>query len=462
MIETDKRDSPGWWLQKCARKLEARQARLNLLDDRLRGNPPLPEGAEGMRKAYQQFQKKSRTNFAELTVESRRERMTPSGVRTAAGNDDNGDAEARKIWDDNGMDVEVADVLESMLGLGDGYMIVGGIDEDTGSPVITGEDPRQVVTIHDPAQQRKIRAGAKFFHDYDTDRDLAYLYLPGGFAETGRLFAQVWVAYRDVRRSASNRRMKFSPGSWTWDEELTEELPIVPVPIVRFRNRRGVGEFEQHVDVLDRINHGVLNRMVIIAMQAFRQRAVKGDLPDTDESGNEIDYESLFRADPGALWELPEGIDIWESVQADLTPVLTAVAKDLEMYSAVTKVPLAQMVPSAAPQTAEGAALAKEGLIFVCEDRIKRANEALRDVMSLAFLIKEDEVRAERSKIEIMWVPPERRSLAERADAASKIGDKVPKRTLRTDVLQFPPSAVARMELEDAQERLFQVEPVPA
>ncbi len=464
MIEVDEKGSPGWWLAKCAKKLEARQARLQLLHDRLEGNPPLPEGADSMRDAYRKFQKKSRTNFEEMIVNSRLERMKPVGFRTAVGDDENGDTLGRKIWDDNGLDIEFADVAELYLALGDSYMIVGGPDDETGSPIITGEDPRQVVTIHDPAQQRKVLAAAKFFHDDEADRDLAYLYLPGTPAtdDEPMVAAQVWVAYRDVKRSATNRRIRFASKSWDWDEELTDELLHHRCPVVRFRRRRGVGVYENHVDILDRITHTVLNRMVIMAMQAFRQRAVKGNLPKHDDEGREIDYEGLFAADPGALWELPEGIDIWESTPTDLTPVLSAAGKDIELLSAVMKVPLSQFVPSAMPQSAEGASLAKEGLVFAVEDELARVSEGLRDVMSLAFLTVGDLERAERSKIEVICMPPERASLAERADAVSKIKDVVPTRTLRTDVLQFPPTAVARMEIEDAAERFAQLELIPA
>jgi hypothetical protein len=39
------------------------------------GNPPLPVGAEQCRGHYQAFQKKARTNFADLIVEAMLDRM---------------------------------------------------------------------------------------------------------------------------------------------------------------------------------------------------------------------------------------------------------------------------------------------------------------------------------------------------------------------------------------------------
>jgi hypothetical protein len=453
--DLDVRDSPAWWLTRLVRKLHSRQPRLQLLHDYQTGNPPLPAGSENMRDAYRRFQRKARTNFAELIVEAPRERMTPVGVRTGSSGDRVDDV-AQTIWDQNGLDTELPDTFEHMLGLGDGYMIVGGIDDALGVPLVTSEDPRQVVTIHDPARQRHVRAGLKLFHDHDEGRDLAYVYLPG----TDGAKAEVHVAYREIRRRARNHRITFNSSSWTWDDDLTGELTHDRVPVVRFRNRRGIGQFEHHTDLLDRINHMVLSRMVIAAMQAYRQRALKG-APTHDENGEEIDYETIFSADPGAIWDLPAGVDIWESNQTDFSPILNATKADVEYLAAVTKLPIAQFMPTAMPQSAEGATLAKEGLIFVAEDRIKRADGAIRDVFELAFLTMGDTERANRSGIRVLWLPPERRSLAERADAASKVREDIPWETRLSSIYGYTPVEIAAMRTQRAQDALLAPSPSP-
>jgi len=199
-------------------------------------------------------------------------------------------------------------------------------------------------------------------------------------------------------------------------------LPFDRVPVVRFQNRRGVGEFEPHIDLLGRINHQILQRMVIAALQAFRQRALLG-APLRDKDGNLIDYGALLVADPGETWAFPKDVTMWESSQVDLTPVLAAVEHDVRHLAAVTQRPMTVFNPESVNQSAEGAALAREALVFVVLDRIARATESWRDVMSLSFLFLKDEVRAERAKIEVMWDDPNRPSLSEKADANSKAGD---------------------------------------
>jgi hypothetical protein len=440
-------DSPGWWLYKLTQKLQWRLPRLERLQSRLEGEGPLPTGAENVQDAYRSFQQKARTNYAELIIRARGNRMMLNGFRTGAGGDDNGDAEAARIWQANGMHVEASDVHEHMLALGDAYVIVGDIDPETNAPVITAEDPRQVVTIHDPVQQRKVRAGLKLFRDNDLLTDFAYVFLrrEGGPAE-------LWVATRDIQRANQVAPLRFSPQAWNWSD-LSTELPFEQVPVVRFRNRNGVGVYERHCDLLDRIDHQVLQRMVIATFQAFRQRAAKG-LPDEDDAGNQIDYNALLTADPGGLWLLPEGADLWESGQIDLTPVLSAVKDDIKSLAAVTETPLSVFMPDNVVQAAEGAAFAREGLVFEVEDLDRRAGEAWKDVMALAFRWMDDPLRADRSSLEVLWASPERRSLAERADAGSKASD-IPWETRMTKVWQFSPEEVAQMKSQRAADAVL-------
>lgn len=448
MIDVKTPESPGWWLQRLSRKIEVRnRERLTQLAAYYDGNPPLPGVPDTARKAIKEFHRKSRLNLAELAVEATRERMTPTGIRTGVQADDTGDAEAWSWWQSAGMDVKVADVLEGMLKLGDGYMIVGlGGD----GPVITAEDARQVVTAHDPLDQRRVVAALKMFHDPVAELDLAYVYLPG----------RLRVAKR-ARRRLGTGPVRFSASGWEWDEDRSADLPTGLedfMPVVRFRNRSGVGEFERHIDLLDRINHMVLQRLVIATMQAFKQRAIEGDLDDVypddhPQAGQPIDWDEVFEAGPDALWRLPSGVKIWESGQADMVGILSAVKDDLRDFAAVTRTPMAMFNPDSANQTAEGATAAREGFVFKIEDRIMRAKDGLIDVLALAFRLAFDAERARRDRLGILWAPVERRSLAERADAASKAGNDMPAEARLTEIWQIPPAVAKRYAEELAAER---------
>lgn len=451
-IDTTQPQSPGWYLSTLIGQLSARQNELNRLDRYYRGEPDLPWGPDNSKAAFQRFQRKARANWANLIVEAPRERMMPVGFRTGAEPDGNGDALAWSIWEANNLSAEFPLVVRAKMSMRDSYMIVGDIDPETRFPVITAEDPRQVITMHDPVNRRKVVAALKVFTDDVLGVDLAYLYLPG-------------FVYRARRETTTSATVSFDANGWEWVDPVPAQLKHNRVPVVRFPNRadlagNSMGEFEDVIDDIDRINLMLLQRLQVAVMQAFRQRAIKGDLPAQNAEGKDIDYNDIFRADPGAFWHLPEGVDVWESGGVDLTPLLESVKADIRDVAAVTRTPMFYLFPDAANGSAEGASLQREGLVFKVTDRIIESSDPTEQVMSLAFLTMGDTERAARSDMEVLWAPPERFTLAERYDAASKAqAAGVPWRSVMTNVLQFSPQDVARMESERAQELLLSALP---
>jgi hypothetical protein len=465
-INVDVPYSPGWWMRRLFNALtdRRRRTRLQSLLDYHRGNAPLPQGAENAREAFEAFQRKARSNFAELIVSAMSERMVPVGFRTAVDDDATGDAEVGLLWTRAGLDVSSADVHDFMLALSEAYVIVGSVDDESGAPLVTCEDPRFMVGEVDPANPRRLLAALKVMRDDAANEDRAYLYLPG----------EVWVAARTTgvyglgditghSLAAVGSIERYGPvagfdaKSWQWAPERSGRLNHNRMPVVRFGNKYGLGEYETHLDLLDRINHQILQRMVIAACTAFRQRAVKG-LPlvypsNHPQAGQEIDYAEVFTADPAALWQLPETAEMWESASADLRPILDAVHSDLEHLAAVTRTPMHMLSPTGENQSAEGASLSREGLVFKVEDRIARTSYPWAQVMSLALLHAGQPERADLGRLQTIWAPAQRLSLAERADAVSKLKDVLPRRTLLITGLGMSPAEADRTmtELEDEQ-----------
>lgn len=447
--------SAAWWLAHLLKKLAHQRTHAKKLEEYLDGCNGIPTTADkAVQQSYRRLMSMARTNFAELVVEAVRERMAPAGFRTGAGGDENGDAEAWRIWQANSLDADSALVHRASLGLANGYVIVGPVDPETNAPVITPESPFEVVTAHDPVRKRKTVAALKVYRDDVANVDRAYLYLPGAVYRLGRPVA------------AETETLATDAAAWQFVD--AQVLPEQVVPVVRFANRAkldgtAVGEFEPHLAILDRINFTILSRLEIATLQAFRQRALKGG-PTHDEAGNEINYDDIFASDPGALWHLPAGADLWESGVVDLGPIRSAVRDDVQDLAAVTRTPLFYLTPDSANGSAEGASLAREGLVFKTTDRLVQAGESWERVMALAFLFAGDHERAQLPDLEVMWTSPERFSLAERYDAASKAqGAGVPWREVMADVLQFSPQVIDRMESERSADILqaFALGPQP-
>lgn len=438
-------------MQHLWRQLSDKQPRLKRLERYRRGEPDIVLGTERLRSAFFRFQNMSRSNFAELIVSARTNRMALRAIRTSASNDDNGDQLAWRIWTANCLDVWQTDLYRSMCTFGEGYAAAGTPETAGGEPVITIEDPRQTITAQDALRPGKTIAAFKIFHDPQAQMDYAVLWRPG----------EKWVAHRPrkARAAASGETgpvpVNFSPATFdmlpvgardadtiTWADEqpvgvldptmlgeydgiTSERYDLQDVPVVKFGNRDGVGVFELHTDLLDRIAHVTLQQMVIATLQAFKQRAIKtseaagedGGLPDEDEHGNPIDYNQVFEADPGALWRLPVGAEIWESGQVDLSGILNA-SKDWVLHlAACTQTPFPMFSPDSANQSANGASLYREGLTFNVEDLCRIAGAGWAQLMALAFQMKGDTQRGNAADIIADWAPADRYSILEMAQA---------------------------------------------
>lgn len=432
-IDVSVPESDGWWMQTLWRQLSANQRRFQLLEDYRCGRPPLILGSEALRSAFYRFQRVARSNFADVIVQAMAERMAVRSIRTAKDSSDNGDDQAHAIWSANALDIYQSDVYRMMGTFGVAYAALAQADGPM--PIVTVEDPRQTVTMQDPVNPLKRLAGFKLYHDQAAGQDVAILWRPGRkVVATRDRKARVGTpnpVQRDLLGPPPLIPVAFSASAFTIDEARSEEYDLKDIPVVPFTNRDGVGEFELHIDLLDRINHMLLQRIVIATLQAFKQRAIilsdlatddpndPRGLPTHDDDGNEINYDDLFSADPGALWRLPVGAKIWESGQVDLTGILTAVKDDAMHLAVVTRTPFSMFTPDAANQSAEGAQLQREGLVFKVEDRDRIAGRSWAEVLSIGFQLMGDIERADVGKIVVDWVPAERYSLAERSQADS-------------------------------------------
>ena len=430
--------SPGWWLAREFARLNDphRKRRLQLLHDTQRGRGPIPAGQEVDKGGFSAFAKMARTTYGPLIISAVSDGMRIVGFKSAVDDDVTGDAEVGKLWKRARMKVVSTQVHDKMLAMGEAYVVVGLVNPDTGAPLITAEDPRFMVGEEVPGDPYTLLAALKYLHDDTEGEDRAYLYLPG----------RVWVARRRktvvtepdpnvfvTRRPESLLGVAFDPRSWEWDEERSGTLPHSRMPVVKFTNHDGMGEIEPHLDLLERINQQVLQRMVIATMQAWRQRAVKG-LPDVypddhPKAGDPIDYSEVFTSDPGAFWQLPETANMWESQPVDLRPLLDAVKDDVIALASVTSTPLHMLQPGGDNQSAEGAVSQRDGLTSKRENRIDLVDDCWTQVMSLALTHVGDTERADPAALEAIWAPVYRMSLAERADAAAKAQNDMPRRT---------------------------------
>lgn len=434
---------------------------LDLLEDYRLGDPPLrPDIHAGWKPYVRRFVRMGRLNMADLLITSTSNRLQLRDFRTSAANDELGDREARAIMRANGLKVVSRDVHEMALTMGEAYALVTPPSSSRRHPLITAEDPRQMIVANHPATGQPL-AGLKMVRGEWDDEDIAYLYLPG----------QVLMARRKGASILTRGPHRLDAKSWSWDDDKAEDVPANAFPVVTFRNRDGRGEFEGHLDTLDRINDKIFDEWWIAKIQAFRQRAVK-NLPDTkdelqgDGTVREVpvaddEYDDMFTASPDEMWQVPDGVDFWESQPVDMTPVTNAIEKDRARLASSTSTPLHTITPDAASGSASGAELLREEHTSKCEDRRDRFDHPWANVMSLSFLFTNDLDRADLSQIDPQWAPILKYTLIDRAQSASQAGTSLPREVIQRDIWQYEPSEVQEIAKMSGRELLYGTPPTP-
>lgn len=386
------------------------------------GDAPLPQVAEGYEDVFRDVMRTARCNYAPMCVSAMLDRMELQAVSTLVDSDTNADDIAADIMDESGFAAMTKDLFSFMFSMGEAFAMA--VDNPGGLPTAYAIDPRRCVGIPDSTNPIRLRAALVKDWDPVDEVQKGHLFLPG------------------KRYDAL-----FKDGKWTVDDSKFELIKGIDafggIPLVRFENAHGLGEYERHLDLLDRINDMTLKRLIIVAYQAFRQRAIIGDENDDDadddpaeapnwgddaEGGGSLDAQkweelasTVFRADPGALWKVPDGFKFWESQALDLGSILNAKRYDVQEFAAVTSTPLHLITPDAANGSAEGAGLMRESATSKIRDRRTRVTPQMKLLWRILFGFAGQPDRGKQMKLH--WGPIEFRTLAEKASASSQAAD---------------------------------------
>lgn len=431
-------NTPDWWLLRLGARLQTERKRFDRLDNYHRGKHPVPYGNRKMREAYRRLQKQARSNYAGLVAETLLERMKVVGFRAGGRETDTTDTTAWGWWQANKLDANSGLVHRAAVVMSRAYVIVGDRD---GKPLVTGEDPRQVIHESDPSDRYALRAALKVWADDVEQAVLAVLYLPDTI--------HYYRARSDVKSAAS----LWKPTVWEVDTTnafAPNGIAVNPFgvpPVVPFVNRpdltgEGLGEFEDVTDIQDRINTVVLDRLVISAMQAYRQRWVKGiDLED--KNGNP---QTSF--DPGAdlLWAVPDQkAEFGEFGAVDLAPLISAIESDVSHMAAITRCPPQYLLGSVINVSGDALTAAETGLVAKTGEREQEYGESWEAVYRLAGKVMGQTIPDDA---EVLWRDPQFRSLTEMASANVQLKTAgVPWRTRMTMLDKTPPE-IERMDSE--------------
>lgn len=455
-------NSPAWWFDRLMAGFDARLPRKWNPDvasysdprdndtrrDRFErlwayhaGRPPLPQVSAEYTETFRAAMRKARSNYAGMCTSAMLNRMGLAGVSTAKDKVGGDDLVAR-IDEVSNLATEFGNLFAYLFVMSESYaMAVAPKPGTDGAAMIKALDPRDCIGDPDPENPRLLRALLVRGHDPMLGIDTAKLFLPG----------------KMYRASKATNTFGVGLAKWEWDgepENIEGIDELGGIPAVRFENKDGLGEFEAHLDVLDRINDTTLQRIILAWYQSFRQRAIEGDLEgDDDEPMTLEEFRDIFRADPGSLWRVPAGVKFWESQPTDLTPIVNAKRDDVKEFMAVTSTPMYLASSDAVNQSAEGASLVREGINHKVGDRRSSTTPGLKLIIRMAFALSGDAARG--AQIKLAWNALENNSLADKGSATAQVKGVLPLRRIYTDIWGMTPDEAEECITELAAEQLL-------
>ena len=426
-------DTDEWWVKHLYEKL-ARQAKsAALCRDWYENNPPLPS-PDNEKPNWERLQRIAQVNLASLIVNARLFRVNLKGARTALDESANGDDVLNRSFVEQDAEKKLQDAFRYALAEGRGFITLSTEGE------MRASDAMHTAVEHDAAG--KVIAALSVHRDVPGNRDVMVLARPGYFR----------TAYKEGATLLPGRLISFmsSPESWELGAPSPSGLDFVPAYELVPLNGSVI---ERHMRTLERINHGILQRLVTIALQAFRQRALK-DMPLTDpETGEESDDTGVFESAPDAVWMLPEGVEVWESGQADLTPMLASVKDDIKTLAVESKTPIYLITPDDANGSAKGAETQQEGVVFSVRSIHTAFNGPLRRMLSDMLTIRGETERADLAGVRLLWEKPTKGSIAERAAAAETAARAgIPFRTRMEVFAELAPEEIDSAERQRADD----------
>jgi hypothetical protein len=415
-----------------ARKEWGRLARINRYLRGRHARPYIPENADD---EYRQLVNRSVSNWLPLVVESTAQGLFVDGYRGAK---DPENARPWQWWQANGLDARQDPVHRAALALGYSYAGVWSPLDEENAPTIKPLSPLST------------------YAEYDDPDDewpvvvLRRIHVPRK-QQGGPQHGGVWEVITD------EARYEIRP-----DEVLVEEHDLGDPPVVRFLNRldllgQPLGEIEPVFPVQDRINETVFGLLMAQTYAAFRQRWATGMAPPMDDDGNPLPMPIKVSVDRLIAFE-DEDVKLGEFAASDLKPYVDSLEAHVRHLAAITQTPPHYLLGSLVNLSAEALAAAEAGLQRKVGQRQTTFGEAWEQTLRLAARAAGDTEAAEDTSSQVVWRDTESRSLAQSADAITKlVGIGVPLEILLTRIPGF-----SQTDLEEAKTLIARADPLAA
>jgi hypothetical protein len=403
-------------------------------DDWFEGRHPTPEppintaaAVDGeARAAFNNMSALSVTNLLPPIVTAPARKLDPQGFQLSQ-EPSKTDGDAWTIWLRNDMDAEAGVIADDALRTGQSIVLVWpGKD---GKAVITVEDPAQCIVAYTAGSRKVRRSALKRWID-DDGYTCVTLYTPA------------WIyKWRSKSKQVAGLHL---PGGESWEQRDTPgeswplrnpygEVTMCEIAVGRGSKARpfggGTPYFTGQLNEQRKINQTVMNLLVTMEYQAFRQRWVTGwDFPLLEDGTP--DKAAIAKASAARVMAFsaddPQAADqirVGEFAQADFTPFGKMMEVWIKVMASTSSTPpyaflLGDMVNVAADALAriDGEHIASVEYL----SRFIGRGEA--EVLRLCYLV-EGNPKANDPVITTVWGEFENRTGSEQADMAKTLDD---------------------------------------
>lgn len=382
-------------------------ARLNRYVRYARGRQRLPWLPDSAESEYRDIAKKSASNWLELVVRSTAQGLHVDGYGAASD-----DSEPSSLWDEvwqpNGMDARQHALHRAVLTLGYSYLIEWPADD--GGVWMRPEAATSLFAVYDdPGDDwptlalREVKKGAKGSGK-------------GGIYEL--YDAEARYTLRDGKVAIAEHDLGLVPVV-----KVESQLDLLGDP---------QGEIEPVIPIQDRIVDATFTLQMVAKYGAFPQRWIAGLNPQapltdpetgepvTDEAGNFV-YPNIKAYVDSILTASDNDTKFGQFAAADLRQYVEALEAHIRHLAAITQTPPHYLLGSLVNLSAEALAAAEAGLQRKIRDRREVIGEGYEQAFRLAATILGDIAAAEDMSAQVHWQDVESRSLAQVADALTKL-----------------------------------------
>jgi len=408
--------TPMEWLGRLGHALVRREPRIHYWRRYYEGDQDLPAGPDQHKDAFRRFQALSRTNLCLLCAESMVHRLQVTGYRDNAG--DTSGNPVWRLWQQAKLDARQFSAYRKALSRSAAYVTVGVDPRDTSRPRVTIEGPENVIVETDPADTSRRLAALRLWHDPLAKRWMATLYLPGERYH--------WQTVSEFKyRERADLRLRWDPNQW----ELRADpgRSFAEVPVVPFLNgdegEQPVAEFDVGIDVQNRLNLTILNRLSAERYAAFRQRYMTNyEVEEDPITGLPL---APFRPGTDQIWTVPPPepgqpeTRVGDFAQTDTSQMLRGVEADMRAFAAVTLTPVYYLPGDLVNIGADSVAALDAGHVAKVRQRMALWGESWEEVLTL--MAQAAGINGDLSQGEVVWARPESFQPAVVADYMSKL-----------------------------------------